>query len=269
MTVESAGARSRSEKRELLRAILMEKIGRTRTAPASFAQERLWFLDRLWPGSASYHLTEAQRLSGGLDAEALERALGEVVRRHEALRTTFAENDGAPLQVIAPFEGFTLRREDLSALPADEREAEVRRRAAEDATRRFDLSAGPLFRATLLKLGDDEHVLLLCLHHIVGDAWSMGVLQRETAALYAAFRAGQPSPLAAPALQFADHATRERERMQGPALERELAYWRERLAGAPALLELPADRPRPAVPTHRGAVERIDLAPELLERLRA
>ncbi|HSU17559.1 non-ribosomal peptide synthetase [Longimicrobium sp.] len=266
---ESAGALSRSEKLELLRKIQVERISRTRTAPASFAQERLWFLARLQPESALYNLPEAQRLTGALDAAALERALGEVVRRHEVLRTTFAEEDGAPVQVIAPFAGFTLSVEDLSALADDEREAAVRRRAGEEAARPFDLAAGPLFRATLLRLADDDHVLLLCTHHIASDGWSRGVLFREIAALYAAFAGGGPPPLAEPALQFADHAAAQRERLRGEALDRPLAWWKERLAGAPALLELPADHPRPAVQSYRGAVERIALAPELAGRLRA
>src|SRR5688500_190065 len=135
-------------------------------APLSFAQERLWFIDRLEPGSAVYNIPMAGRL-GALDEAALERALGEIVRRHEALRTTFAEVDGSPVQVIAPFGGFTLPVEDLSGLGEADREAEARRRASEDALRPFDLTAGPLFRAALLRLGEESHVLLLSMHHIV------------------------------------------------------------------------------------------------------
>ncbi|MBV9111152.1 MAG: amino acid adenylation domain-containing protein, partial [Gemmatimonadetes bacterium] len=265
--LEPAGALSRSEKQELLRTILVERISRTRTAPPSFAQERLWFLSRLQPLGAVYNLPEAIRLAGALDAAALERALGEVVRRHEALRTTFAEQDGAPVQVIAPFAGFALPAEDLSALDPDERESVVRERAADDAARPFDLAEGPLFRAALLRLAADEHVLLLCLHHIVSDGWSRGVLFRETAALYSAFAAGGESPLAEPELRYADHAARQRQRLEGDGAARQLAWWRERLSGAPALLELPADRPRPAVQSYRGAVERLALEPELAGRL--
>jgi amino acid adenylation domain-containing protein len=264
---DSAGALSISEKQALLRKILVERISRTRTEPASFAQERLWFLWRLQPESAVYNLPEAQRLSGPLDAAALERALAEVVRRHESLRTTFAEQDGAPVQVIAPFSGFALAVEDLSALAPEEREAAAARRAAEHAAQPFDLAVGPLFRAVLLRLSVDEHVLLLCAHHIVSDGWSRGVLFRELSALYAAFAAGGESPLPEPVLQYADHAARQRQRMAGDALARQLAWWRERLAGAPALLELPADHPRPPVQSFRGARERISLAPELAARL--
>ncbi|HYH79871.1 MAG TPA: amino acid adenylation domain-containing protein, partial [Longimicrobium sp.] len=237
-------------------------------APLSFAQERLWFLDRLEPGSAVYNISLARRLGGVLDEWALERSLGEVVRLHEALRTTFREVDGSPVQVIAPFGGFTLRLDDLSGLADAAREVEVRRRATEDAVLPFDLTAGPLFRAALLRLGED-HVLLLSMHHIVSDGWSMGVLFRELSALYAAYREGRESPLSEPAVQYADYAVWQREHLRGEMLERQLSYWRERLAGAPELLELPTDHPRPAVQTFRGALERIELPGELLERLRA
>ena len=271
MTVppESAGTLSRSEKQALLRKILLEKIGRTRTAPASFAQERLWFIDRLEPGSAVYNMPMAWRLGGALDPAALERALGEIVRRHEALRTTFGEVDGSPVQVIAPFGGFALAVEDLSALGAADREAALGRRAGEEARRAFDLSAGPLFRAALLRLGAEDHVLLLSMHHVVSDGWSMGVLLRELSALYAAYREGRESPLPELGLQYADYAVRQREQLKGEALERQLGYWRERLAGAPELLELPADHPRPPVQTFRGAEVPVELSLELLERLQA
>ncbi|HVG44488.1 MAG TPA: condensation domain-containing protein, partial [Longimicrobium sp.] len=271
MTVspQSAGTLSRSEKQELLRKILLEKIGRTRTAPTSFAQERLWFIDRLEPGSAVYNIPVAWRLEGELDVAALERSLGQVVRRHEALRTVFAEVDGSPVQVIAPFGGFALPVEELSGSGEADREAAVRRRIGEEARRAFDLSAGPLFRAALLRLGEEDHVLLLSMHHIVSDGWSMGVLFRELSALYEAYREGGESPLPELPVQYADYARWQREQLEGEALDRQLSYWRERLAGAPGLLELPTDHPRPAVRTYRGASVPVELSPELLERLQA
>jgi amino acid adenylation domain-containing protein len=244
-------------------------VDRGAPLPLSFSQERLWFLDRLEPGKAVYNIPSALRLSGVLSVPALERALGEVVRRHESLRTVFHAVDGSPAQVVAPFAGFHLPVDDLSALEADEREAEVGRRAADDASRPFDLAAGPLFRAALLRLAEREHVLLVCMHHSVSDGWSMGIFQRELLALYAAFREGRPSPLAELPVQYADFAAWQRGQLQGPALDRQLAYWKERLAGAPALLELPTDRPRPAVQSFRGARVPVALSGALLERLEA
>ncbi|MDB4950669.1 MAG: tycC1, partial [Gemmatimonadetes bacterium] len=245
------------------------RVERGSAVPLSFAQERLWFLDRMEPGNAFYNEPAGLRLSGALDAGALEHALGEVVRRHEALRTTFRETGGVPAQVVAPFAGFPLPAEDLSALPASEREAELWRIAGRVAADAFDLAAGPLVRARLLRLADEEHVLLLCIHHVVVDGWSMGVLFRELSALYGAFRDGYPSPLPELAGRYADYAVWQRAHLAGGVLDRHLAWWRERLAGAPALLELPADHPRPAVQTYRGAREPVALSAELVERLRA
>ncbi|HEU0079643.1 MAG TPA: condensation domain-containing protein, partial [Longimicrobiaceae bacterium] len=192
-----------------------------------------------------------------------------VVRRHEALRTVVAEAGGAPVQVIAPFTGFALPVEDLSDLSEADREAAVGRRADEEARRAFDLSAGPLFRASLLRLGEEEHVLLLSMHHIVSDGWSMGGLFDEMSALYAAYLEGRPSPLPELPVQYADYALWQRAHLSDETLERQLAYWRERLADAPAVLELPTDRPRPPVPANEGSHEFVDLPGELLARLKA
>ena len=237
--------------------------------PLSFAQERLWFLERLQPGTARYVIPFVLRLSGALHREALERALGAIVARHDTLRTTFAEVDGAPVQRVAPFAGFALPVEDLSVLEPAGREAEVRRRVEDDAERPFDLAAGPLFRAALLRVDAEDHVLLLALHHAVGDGVSLEVFLRELWSLYGAFRAGRPSPLAPPAAQYADFAVWQREQLRGPALLRALAYWKERLAGAPALLELPTDHPRPASPSFRGGAVPVRVPPPVLDRLRA
>ncbi|HST61606.1 MAG TPA: amino acid adenylation domain-containing protein, partial [Longimicrobium sp.] len=223
----------------------------------------------LEPGSTTYNLPVAWRLGGALDAAALERALGEIVRRHEALRTTFTEVDGTPVQVIAPFGGFALPVEDLSGLSEADREAAVRRRTGEEAGWAFDLTAGPLFRAALLRAGEEDHVLLLSMHHIVSDGWSMGVLFRELSALYGAYREGGESPLPELGVQYADYAVWQRERLAGEVLDRQLAHWRERLAGAPELLELPTDHPRPPVRTYQGATVPVNFSPELLERLQA
>ncbi|WP_420126163.1 amino acid adenylation domain-containing protein [Longimicrobium sp.] len=244
-------------------------VQRTAPLPLSFAQERLWFIDRLEPESTVYNIPVARRFAGALDARAFERALGEIVRRHEALRTVFREVDGSPVQVIAPFDGFSLQLHDLSGLAEAEREAEVTRRATADAMLPFDLTAGPLFRAELLRLSAEEHVLLLSMHHIVSDGWSMGVLDREMWTLYEAYRDGRASPLPELAVQYADYAVWQREQLAGEALDRQLGYWREQLTGAPELLELPTDHPRPPVQTYRGGHEPVGFPGEMVERLRA
>ncbi|HEX8904580.1 MAG TPA: condensation domain-containing protein, partial [Longimicrobiaceae bacterium] len=241
---------------------------RTQPPPLSFAQERLWFLDRMDPDSPLYNIPVALRLEGELDVPALERALGGIVARHESLRTTFAEVGGQPVQVIAPFEGFHLTIEDLSQLDEAAREAAVRNRATAAAARKLDISTGPLLRAALIRLGEQDHALLVTMHHIVSDGWSMGVFFRELSELYAAAVEGREPALPALPVQYADFAVWQREQLSGDGVERQLAWWREQLAGAPALLKLPTDRPRPAVQSYRGARVPVAFPPELLERLR-
>ncbi|HYH78800.1 MAG TPA: amino acid adenylation domain-containing protein, partial [Longimicrobium sp.] len=237
--------------------------------PLSFAQERLWFIDQLEPGSIAYHMPSSLRLRGPLGPGVLERALGEVVRRHEALRTTFGEAEGVPFQVVHPAGAARLELTDLSRLAPAEREAEARQRVREATQRPFDLRQGPLLRTHLLRLGEDDHVLVMVMHHVVSDGWSMGVLLRELSTLYEAFARGELSPLPELPVQYADFAVWQRAWLAGEAMERQLAYWRERLAGAPELLELPTDHPRPPVQTYRGATVPVELSPELLERLQA
>ncbi|MFL5385662.1 MAG: condensation domain-containing protein, partial [Longimicrobiaceae bacterium] len=240
----------------------------TGDAPLSHAQERLWFVDRMFPGGTVYTLVAALRLPGALDEAVLERALAEVVRRHDVLRTTFREVNGVPVQVVAPFTGFALPAEDLSTLSPGARKAQVRARVARERAHVFDLSAGPLFRASLLRLDAEDHVLLVGTHHIVGDAWSMGVFQRELSVLYDAYREGWDSPLTPLPVQYADYAAWQRS--QPPAVdERHLAYWRRQLGGAPELLELPTDRPRTPVPSFRGAQVPVGAPLGVLDRLRA
>ncbi|HEY0174538.1 MAG TPA: amino acid adenylation domain-containing protein [Pyrinomonadaceae bacterium] len=220
--------------------------------PLSFAQQRLWFVQQLEPGSPAYNMPVALRLEGRFDAGAMAAALGEVVRRHEALRTTFAQEGGRPVQVINEPRGLELPVVDLSTLPEAERERRLRAVLTEESLRPFDLERGPLLRAGVIRLREEEHVLHATMHHIVSDGWSIGVLVREVGALYAAFSEGRESPLAELPVQYADYAAWQRGWLQGEVLERQLAYWREHLTGA-AVLELPTDRPRPPVQSFRGA----------------
>ncbi|MFL6202324.1 MAG: amino acid adenylation domain-containing protein, partial [Thermoanaerobaculia bacterium] len=220
--------------------------------PLSFAQERLWFLDQLDPGQATYNLPYFARVRGPLDPAVLAAALGEVVRRHESLRTRFPAVSGRPVQAVDGPSKTRLAEVDLRILPEEMREAEAGRLLEAEARRPFDLDRGPLLRSALLRLEEDESVLLLSMHHIVSDGWSRGVLVREVAALYEALAAGRPSPLPELTVQYADFALWQRAWLQGEALEAELAWWRERLAGAPPSVQLPADRPRPAVRSGRG-----------------
>jgi amino acid adenylation domain-containing protein len=275
-SVERPGVEISPARRALLEAMLS---GRNRAAgivrrahgqdvPLSFAQERLWFIDRLQQGGAAYNISAALRLSGALDVGVLARAFDELVRRHEALRTTFREVDGIPMQVIHPHTGFTLAVEDLGSIAEADREREAARRVGEDAGTPFDLVAGPLFRATLLRLGDEEHVLAVCVHHIVSDGWSMGVLFRELWALVTAFTRGLASPLAEPALQYADFAVWQRDARRDQADAPHLRYWREQLAGAPALLELPTDHTRPPIPSFRGGRVPVSVPARVVEPLR-
>ncbi|HEX9940914.1 MAG TPA: amino acid adenylation domain-containing protein, partial [Thermoanaerobaculia bacterium] len=244
------------------------RVARDGDLSLSFAQQRLWLLDQLAPGNPFYNLSGALRLNGALDAGVLASVVREVVRRHETLRTGFASVDGRPVQRIAPALGFELPVVDLSDRPASEREAEARRLAAEQARHPFDLGRPPLLRASLLRLGVAEHVLLYAMHHIVSDGWSMGVLIGEVARLYAAFTEGKPSPLPELPVQYADFAAWQRGWLQGEILERQLDHWQERMAGAP-VVELPTDRPRPPVQSFRGATWRTSLSAELSSSLSA
>jgi amino acid adenylation domain-containing protein len=244
--------------------------------PLSFAQRRLWFLDQLQPGSPVYNVARAVRVEGELAPPVLAAALAEIVRRHQVLRAVFAGGvdgadgaDGEPVQKLSPAGPRELPQADLTALPAAARRGEARRLASAEAARPFDLARGPLLRATLVRLGAAESVLLLTLHHAVADAWSMALLFRELGALAAAGAAGRPSPLPPLGAQYADFTRWQRERLQGERLAAEVAWWRDRLAGVPDLLALPADRPRPAVQSTRGGSVGLALPAPLAARLRA
>ena len=233
--------------------------------PLSYAQERLWFLGQLDGGSEAYHIPMVVRLSGRLDVAVLRRTLDRIVARHEVLRTTFEREGGRTVQrIAAPDLGFDLRIEDLSG--ADQ--AQVQQRLDREVVPAFDLQRGPLVRGLLLRIGEDQHALAIVMHHIVSDGWSMGVLTEELSALYAAYLAGGDDPLPPLPIQYADYAVWQRQWLQGEVLERQSAYWRAALTGAPALLELPTDRPRPGQQSFAGAVEPIEFDAPLTRALK-
>ncbi|HTG34804.1 MAG TPA: amino acid adenylation domain-containing protein [Thermoanaerobaculia bacterium] len=227
-------------------------VPRGEPLPLSFAQQRLWFLDQLEPGGAAYNMPLAVRLEGDLDAGAFARALGELTRRHEALRTRFVEIDGEPRQLFGEPGPVALPVCDLGDLEPGRREAEARRLAAEEAAQPFDLAHGPLLRARLVRLGATGHVLLATVHHIVSDGWSMDLLVRELSTLYEAFRCGRPSPLPELPVQYADFAVWQRQWLQGEALAGQLDYWRRHLAGAPPPARLPFRREPAGAVSARG-----------------
>ncbi|MGZ3460593.1 MAG: condensation domain-containing protein, partial [Archangium sp.] len=247
----------------------LPRASREQPLPLSFAQQRLWFLDELSPGSPLYNIPAAVRLHGSLDTSALERTFSELVRRHESLRTTLHSEQGLASQRIHSQGHIELARVDLGALPPQQRESEVLRLAYEETLRPFDLKHGPLLRTRLLRLSDSEHVLVLCMHHIISDGTSMGVLVREVASLYEAFCQGRPSPLPELPVQYADYALWQRQWLQGRELDKQLSYWKQQLAGAPAHLELATDTPRPPVQGHRGSSVPVRLPKATWEALKA
>ncbi len=269
LAVEIANVRSGRDSTSTWKTI--QPVSRDRNLPLSFAQERLWFLQH-WLADQetqpSYNLSLAPRFLGPLDVNALQRALSELVRRHEALRTIFPTVDGQAVQVILPPESISLSFLDLTHVRTDEREAELRSIVNHGSQQPFELDRGPMFRAELIELETEEHVLLLVMHHIVTDGWSMSVLVRELSVLYEAYSHELPSPLPELPVQYADFAAWQREWLQGDVLDQQVSYWRKQLAGAPAVLELPTDKPRPAIQTYRGWRQSFVLPPELMTALK-
>jgi Condensation domain len=241
--------------------------------PLSFAQQRLWFVEQLEPGNVAYNIPLGVRLTGLLDVALLEKCLSEIQRRHEVMRTSFADDGGQPAQVISPPRAVSLPVVELDAVTEAERAREVERHSRREAETCFDLSQAPLWRAKLLRLGAEEHVALFTLHHAISDGWSTGVLVRELAALYEAYAEGRPSPLQELPVQYADYAVWQREWLRGEALESQLSYWRAQLEGAPTVLELPTDRPRGRERTTEGGAHPFfvprDVSDRLIELARA
>ncbi|WP_445249950.1 amino acid adenylation domain-containing protein [Microcoleus sp. OTE_8_concoct_300] len=241
-------------------------MGRDGNLPLSFAQQRLWFLDQLVPNNPFYNVPAALRLTGSLNFSALQQTFNEIVRRHEALRTNLAVVSSQPVQRIAAAFHLPINVVDLRNLPKESRQTEANRLTAEEAQRSFNLSNDLLLRVTLLQLDDAEYLLMLNMHHIVSDGWSIGVLIQELGALYTAFASEKPSPLPALSIQYADFAKWQREWLQGEVLETQLAYWRQQLNGI-SMLNLPADRPRPAIQSYRGKRQFLQLPKQLSEAL--
>ncbi|MBE8964962.1 amino acid adenylation domain-containing protein [Nostocales cyanobacterium LEGE 12452] len=241
----------------------IERIVRSQELPLSFAQQRLWFLAQLEPNSPFYNMAAAVRLEGQLNVEALQQSFNEIISRHEALRTNFHTIEGQAIAVISEATSLILPVLDISDLPLNQQEAEVKKQASQEAEKPFDLNGDLLLRVKLLRLGQQEHILLLTMHHIVCDGWSIDVLVRELATLYQAFCDGQPSPLPELPIQYVDFAAWQRQWLQGEVLKTQTSYWLKQLKNAPKVLELPTDYPRPAIQTFRGSTYSFKLSNKL------
>ncbi|EAR21796.1 amino acid adenylation domain-containing protein [Nitrococcus mobilis] len=247
----------------------LQAVGRDRPLPLSYAQSRLWFLWQLEPQSAAYNMPGAMRLKGRLDTQALQHTFNALLKRHEGLRTTFRGEDGQPYQIINEATSVEIALEDLGVYPEADRDAAARASAEAEAKAPFDLEAGPLVRVKLLRLAEQDHVLLVTMHHIVSDGWSMNLVIGEFAALYEAYSQGLEPRLPTLPIQYADYALWQRQWMEAGERERQLAYWRAQLGEHHPSLELPSDRPRSALPSHRGANHRFTIDSELTQRLKA
>jgi amino acid adenylation domain-containing protein len=246
----------------------ISRVPRAGELPLSFSQQRMWFFDKLSTGTSAFNIALGVRLNGALNVQALEQTFGEIIRRHEGLRTVFPEANGQPLQVIQAPGRFELPLADLSGLRGEERERQAARLAREETVRVFDLAHGPLVRPTLLRLDDEEHLVICTMAHIIGDGQSFEVVIGEMSQIYSAFSSGQPSSLAEVTVQYVDYAAWQRQWLQGEELERRLAYWRTQLADAPSRLNLPLARSRPKVQQFGGAHQEFNLSPQLTQALR-
>ncbi len=265
----AAGAPSAEPQRPAAALPALVPTPREGNLPLSFAQQRLWFLEQFQPGNPMYNIPLTLRLHGELDVPALEQALNEIVRRHESLRTTFADQAGEPVQRIADKLTIPLQLTDLQAIPAAEREAEALRRGHQAVRAPFDFRNGPLIRFELLRLAPQDHLLLMPMHHIISDGWSLGIITRELGVLYNAFRHGQSSPLPDLNLHYVDYAIWQRQWLSGENLAQQVEYWRTALGDKPTPLQLPTDRPRPAIMTANGRRHYFAWPAELAEQVRA
>jgi hypothetical protein len=235
----------------------------------SFAQQRLWFLAQLDPDSSLYNVSKSLHIRGALNRRALHQAFNAVVDRHDTLRTTFVFRDGGPVQIVAPTATLDVPLVDLSSMPPAKREIEIQRLAADLTRRPFNLSKDLMIRALLLRVAEDEHLLFWTMHHIASDVWSTGVLFKELTSFYLQFSGGEPFQAPELPIQYADFAVWQRRRFEGERLSVELAHWRNQLANLPPVFELPADRSRPAVASHRGCRLPFQLSRKLSDGIRA
>jgi amino acid adenylation domain-containing protein len=247
----------------------IERVGCQQPLPLSFSQQQLWLIEQLAPGNPAYHIPIVVRLTGSLTQTALQHSLNDIVRRHDTLRTTFILKDGLPIQTIRPDLDLAIATFDLQAWPPDKREAEAMRSIVEHVRQPFDLTHGPMIRAALFVLDEAHYFLSVTIHHIVFDGWSTGIFLQELETLYRARLANRSGQLPELALQYADYAIWQRDWLQGDTLAHELAYWQQQLSGAPPLIDLPTDRPRPPIQRFHGAHDTIDLPPSLRESLKA
>ncbi len=246
----------------------IEAVSREREMPLSYAQQRLWFIQELEPESAAYNIPLGVRLQGEMNQTALRQSLGEIARRHEVLRTRFESRDGRPVQVIDESGEIDLAICDISHLAADDAEQRAGEIARQEAVRPFDLERGPVWRAALVRMGREDHILLLCLHHVASDGWSTGLLVSEFTSLYESYRQGDRSRLSELEVQYADFAVWQRNWLTGEVLQQQLDYWKRQLAQV-SVLELPTDRPRPAAPDHRAGFVSFSLSTDLTQQLKA
>jgi acyl carrier protein len=259
---------SPTENPGLLKKALDKQAREVKYAPLSLPQERLWFHEQSVPGSSIYNIPVAYTLTGWLNLTALEQSLREIVQRHEVLRTTFSIVNGQPIQLISPEVEVTLPLIDLQKLPPQQRQAQAQQLAEEEAQQPFDLILEPLWRFKLLRKDEGEHLLLVTVHHIISDRWSLVVFMQELATLYEAFLSQKSSPLADLPKQYADFAISQREWLSGKKWESQLAYWEQHLTGNVPPLELPIDQERPPVPTYRGARQSVTLDKKVTEELK-
>ncbi len=256
------------EKRKLLE-LKLKKQGKLANAfPLSYAQQRLWFLQQLEPESTAYHIPAAVKLIGKLNKEALVKSLQEIINRHEILRTTFTTINGNPMQVVAARRSLELCETDLTHLPGQQKETRLNEILQQENSQPFDLQKGPLLRVHLIRLSANEHVLSLIMHHIISDGWSVGIFVNEFSQLYNSFVKNEPSPLPPLKIQYADFAVWQKKKLEGEIRQKQLPYWKEKLAGSPPLLELPTDHPRPAIKSYRGSHRQATIKNELVEKIR-